>query len=501
MTKHRLLRSLPAAALLGTLFLSGCAGAPGQAEASEPSGVLRVNWGAVPSNWAPGHQTEAGYIRVPYETLASRNRNGDVVPMLATGWKVSDTSVTLALRDGVTFHDGEPFNAEAVKANIEAIQASPLGGPLLGIDSVKVIGDLTVRLNLAAPNPNIMTALSTSIAPMASPASLTDGSITEAPVGTGPWAYDAEASAPGAKAVFSTYDDYWGAPVGFETIELVGLGDDAASAALIAGTLDVSDAEPEMLARFANSPVRTMQYPASRTSLMFFDRGPGGVFESRELRQAVCHAINVDAINELEGAGTSVTQYFTEGTAGYFDGPGYAHDEAAAKKLYQQAGSPELSARLVASTDNNAQVSLYMDQVAQALSGVRATVYELPAAKYNASWNTGEYGLGVGMSTSLTPYDWYRTWFAADAPGNPAGVESEELREAAELATNAGISDEADALWSDAMEIISDEALSCAHRIESEILAWNSTTVTSVSNPVEPWEPSSINYRSLKPLG
>src|SRR5690606_29161574 len=266
------------------------------------------------------------------------------------------------------------------------------------------------------------------------------------------------------------------------------------------GTLDVSDAEPEMLSRFAGSAVRTMQYPASRTSLIFFDRGPGGVFESRELRQAVCHAINVDAVNELEGTGTSATQYFTEGTAGYFDAPGYTHDEAAAKKLYQQAGSPELSARLVASTDNNAQVSMYMDQVTQALSGVRATVYELPPTQYNSSSNTSEHARGAGMSTSLTPYDWYRTWFAADAPGNPAGVESEELRKAAELATSAGISVEADALWSDAMEIVSDEALSCAHRIESEILAWNSTTVTSVSNTVEPWETSSINYLSLNPL-
>ncbi|WP_168220001.1 MULTISPECIES: ABC transporter substrate-binding protein [unclassified Salinibacterium] len=501
MTKNRLLRSLPAAALLGTLFLSGCSGVPGQAEASEPSGVLRVNWGGLPENWAPGHQTEAGYIRVPYETLTSRNRDGAVVPMLATEWEQSDTELTLTLREGVTFHDGEPLTADAVKANLEAIQAAPLGGPLLGVSAIDAVDELTVRLTLSAPNSSLLTTLSTVIAPIVSPASLEDGSIAEVPVGTGPWAYDAEASVPGKKMSFTVFDDYWGASVGYETIELVGLGDDAAAAALIAGTLDVSDAEPEMLTRFADTPVRTMQYPASRTSLMFFDRGPGGVFESRELRQAVCHAINVDAVNELEGAGTSATQYFTEGTAGHFDAPGYAHDEAAAKKLYQQAGSPELSARLVASTDNNAQVSLYMDQVAQALSGVRATVYELPPVKYNASWNTGDYGLGVGMSTSLTPYDWYRTWFAADAPGNPAGVESEALREAADLATNAGISDKADALWSDAMEIVSDEALSCAHRVESEILAWNSTTVTSVSNPVEPWEPNSINYRSLKPLG
>ncbi len=47
-----------------------------------------------------------------------------------------------------------------------------------------------------------------------------------------------------------------------------------------------------------------------------------------------------------------------------------------------------------------------------------------------ATWNSGKYALGVGQNTEVTPYDWYSSWFAANARQNPSGYESPELKAA-----------------------------------------------------------------------
>src|SRR5690625_287503 len=64
-----------------------------------------------------------------FETLFRLSPEGNVEPHLATGYEISDDGkiVSLTLRDDVTFHDGTPFNAEAVKANIERIQDPEIG--------------------------------------------------------------------------------------------------------------------------------------------------------------------------------------------------------------------------------------------------------------------------------------------------------------------------------------------------------------------------------------
>lgn len=491
------------------LLLTGCSQGdsdePNESAAPEASGTLRVNFGAFPETWAPGYEFEGGPMRIVYENLIMRDDAGELAPGLAESWELSEdsTSLTLSLREGVTFHDGTPFNAEAVALNVETVKNTPgpFAGSLQAIESIDTPDELTVVLNFSEPTPSMPTTLSTRVLPIASPAAIEDGSIATHPVGTAPWAYDQAGSTAGTVMSFTQYEDYWGEEPGFANVELYAIPEDeAAAAALVNGEIDITDTEEMVLSRFDGTPVESFEYPAIRNNVIFFDRGPGGLFEDEEVRQAVCYAIDVPEMVSVEG-GEAATQHFLEGTPGYNpDIDGYPTDLDTANELWASAGSPQISGEMIAAPFTATQTSIYMDQASQ-LPGFDITVTTVPPPEWFQGWNSGRYPLGLGSNDELTPFEWYKAWFAADAPGNSSGVESDELKEAADAAIAAGDSEEADALWAEVTKIIADEALTCAHARGVEIIAYNSDTVTNVAAPAYPFEANNINLRDIQPAG
>ncbi|WP_084099546.1 ABC transporter substrate-binding protein [Demequina sp. NBRC 110051] len=465
--------------------------------------VLTVNWGGFPENWTPGAEMEAGFMRVPYENLVVKDAAGTIQPYLVTAWEQDDSSLTLTLRDDVTFHDGTPFNAEAVKVNIETVQNTP--GPYAGtfssVTSIDVDDEYMVTLNLSEPTPSLLTAMATRALPIASPTAIADGSIATTPVGTGPWMYDEAASVTGTRMSFGPNADYWGDLPGFETIQLVAIDDDtAASAALANGEIDVTDTEANQLSTLDSAGnISHLAYPALRNNPMFFDRGPGGMFEDVEVRQAFCYALDTVTLSEIETDWKPMSQHFVEGESGYnADIVGYENDVAMAQELYDGAGNPPVDAEMMSTVFNTTQMQLYADQVSEI--GMTVSVTEAPPPQYFSEWNSGAYPLGLGSNDEQTAYDWYKAWFAADAPGNPSGVESDALKAAADAAIAAGTSAEADALWGEVTKVISDEALTCAHVAGDELVAWNDDTVSGAAAPTETWETNLINYRDLRPV-
>lgn len=489
-------------AVAAAMTLAACSGGSGTAAGGGPS-ILNVNAGGFPESWAPGQRMEAGFMRMPYETLVALDRNGNLSPVLATKWEQTDTALTLTLRQNVLFHDGTPFDAVAVKANLEFVRdsATPFAGSLKVITSIDAVDDHTVRLNLARPTPSMLTTLSTRAAPMASPASLKDGSIAQKPVGTGPWAYDPTASTPGTTMTFTTFKDYWGGAdtVGFDTVKFFGIDDEnAAAGALTSGQVDVTIAQPEQLQQLTSTPgVKTVTYPAIRNNLLFFDRGPGGIFADVRVRQAACYAIDTAVAAKLV-AGKASTQHFAEGELGYnADIKGYPADLDRAKQLMAAAGNPVVTGTILAAPYNQSQDEVYADQMSKA--GINIKVQTVAPPQFVSEWNSGTYPVGMANNDQIHPYEWYKAYFAADAPGNPSHTESPDLKAAADKAIAAGSTPEAEELWGEVTRVISEEALTCAHVVSNEIIAYQSNRVQGVGVPSQPWEPNLINYRDLKP--
>lgn len=117
----------------------------------------------------------------------------ELVPQLATAWQWSDDnrSLTLQLRQGVTFHDGEAFDAAAVKFNLDRARSLPDSlrkSELASVDTVEVVDPQTVRIRLKQPDATLLAQLSDRAGMMLAPKAST-GDVGSKPVCSGPYRF------------------------------------------------------------------------------------------------------------------------------------------------------------------------------------------------------------------------------------------------------------------------------------------------------------------------
>lgn len=155
------------------------------------------------------------------EPLIWQTAPGEFEPALATEWSVSDdgTEYTFQLREGVTFHDGTPFTAEAVKFTFDRIvdpetnaqTAISLIGPY---EAAEVISDTEIKITLSAPFAPFLDGVSSPNLGIISPAAFNEVGAEDwgltALVGTGPFEFVSYMSE--SEIVLERYDDYWGGP-------------------------------------------------------------------------------------------------------------------------------------------------------------------------------------------------------------------------------------------------------------------------------------------------
>ncbi len=193
---------------------------------------------------APG-QLMGGAV---FDTLAAFDVDGVAVPYLAQSFTPSDDlrSWTVALRPGITFHDGTPLNAAAVVASFEAQRASPLVGlavrPLFPDDgAVAMVDELTVQFNLTDPHRHFPTYVTGQLGMVASPAWLAaaaaDPALNQQPVGTGPFRFDSRTE--DSVTRFVRNDAWWNGEVYLDALEFYPVADpDTATDLLFGGEID-----------------------------------------------------------------------------------------------------------------------------------------------------------------------------------------------------------------------------------------------------------------------
>jgi peptide/nickel transport system substrate-binding protein len=170
--------------------------------APKQGGILRVGLHLEPTTLDPHgaiHATGVQMNKVIFESLVQLDTSGAAKPLLATSWTMSpDGKVwTFKLRDGVKFHDGTPFDADAVKFSLDRVRdpaTGSLSGPsFLGpIDRVEVVDRLTVRLTYTKPYPALLDGLETGYLAIVSPTAARKfgKEFGQHPVGTGPYVFE-----------------------------------------------------------------------------------------------------------------------------------------------------------------------------------------------------------------------------------------------------------------------------------------------------------------------
>ena len=251
-----------------------------------------------------------------FDTLAALTPEGDWVPYLAESFTPSDdlTSWTMKLRDGITFHDGTPVDAEAAVVNFEAQRAHPLVG--LGVKpffpeegATTIVDDLTVTFNLLEPDAKFPTTLTGQLGMIASPAwladALEDGSLNQAPIGSGPFAFESRSE--DSVTRFVRNDSWWSGEVYLDAVEFFPIPDSDARTDLLFGdeleamhttdqasTLDVRDDED----------FRRVESDAGEESFAMMNSSTPP-FDDIRARQALTLATPVDLYNDLIGLGVN----------------------------------------------------------------------------------------------------------------------------------------------------------------------------------------------------
>src|SRR5262245_7467149 len=209
---------------LMALMMGAAAGAalggPALAQATpKRGGILRISAPANPSSLDPatgGAGSDHAFLFTMYDTLTEWEfETLKPRPGLAESWKFTDpTTFVMNIRAGVTFHDGTPLDAEAVKFNLDRNKGdakSNIKADLASVDSIEVTGPMQVTLKLRNPDSALPGILSDRAGMMVSPTALkasgADGHVARKPVGAG--AYTFVSWADGERIVVKRNEKYW----------------------------------------------------------------------------------------------------------------------------------------------------------------------------------------------------------------------------------------------------------------------------------------------------
>jgi peptide/nickel transport system substrate-binding protein len=162
------------------------------------------------NRWAvAGHMV----AQAVFDSLTALDVDAQPQPYLAESVEPNDdyTTWTITLREGVTFHDGTPVNAAAVKATLEGHKASALtGSAVTPITSITVVDELTAEVNMSQPWAAFPAALTSQVGYVVAPVMLADATkadASRAPVGSGPFKF--VEWTPGTRFVADRNENYW----------------------------------------------------------------------------------------------------------------------------------------------------------------------------------------------------------------------------------------------------------------------------------------------------
>lgn len=384
---QRLNRNLQASAIAALLAFAPAAG--------HAAGELVVGIDFQPKSLDPiygdADTLDRNLFNQIYEPLVRLDSKGNFVPVLATAFTFSSdgTAITFTLREGVTFHDGTPFDAEAVKFNLERI-INPDSGTTRRADvsdivSVEVLSSHEVRVNLLGPSGAALSGFAAEGTLMVSPTAVTTfgEDYSRNPVGTGPFKFVAWSG--GERVELVRNDEYWmkaddGSSLPFldkltvRTIKnyATGLLELESGNVQILDVVNTQDFERLQ----ARGDIRLVETPQV-TALFTVLNAAGEPFKDKRVRQALAQAIDRPTLAKaIAGEYGLVTPTFLPPSDWAYDGsiPGWGYDPAAARALLAEAGVSNLTFNLdIIQREPDATVAQFLQQMLRE-SGIEMTL-------------------------------------------------------------------------------------------------------------------------------
>ncbi len=236
------MRNWIAGSALFVAMTLGLAGAPAWAQGS---GTFKYAEQVKLITMDPQKQSGSGvpFLRPAYESLFEKGPNGENLPLLATDYKVDGLDVTITLRKGVSFTNGEAFNAEAAAKNINRGVELGIVEGLKTVENASAADEFTLKIKLKEFDPAIINTLCYTGGMMIAPAAMADPALDRNPVGTGPYIHSKEESREGEVQVYTPNPTYWDKDkIGLARYEVWEIPDDTARLnALKTGQIDAGN--------------------------------------------------------------------------------------------------------------------------------------------------------------------------------------------------------------------------------------------------------------------
>ncbi|MCC6454546.1 MAG: ABC transporter substrate-binding protein [Caldilineaceae bacterium] len=290
-----------------------------------------------------------------YDSLLFINDEGAVEPALATDWTVSDdgATYTFTLREGVTFHNGEPFNADAVVFSWERGKnpENQYATDWENATSVVAVDDMTVEITTDGPQPLFLriVAQSWAMVPPGYIGEVGEEGFLTAPVGTGP--FKLVELVEGDRIVMEKNENYWreGYPLIDRLIFRPIPESSTRVAAIQTGEVDLvtrlSAEEADSLRGMEG--IEVLSYPVDRVYYIAFNNMTTGLDQptmDAKVRLAMNYAVDVQAIIDaiFNGNGRPAVGLLTPDNWGYDESlQPYGYDPDKARSLLAEAGYPD----------------------------------------------------------------------------------------------------------------------------------------------------------------
>jgi peptide/nickel transport system substrate-binding protein len=324
--------------------------------ADEPvrGGSLVVSQMDEPPGLDPTANTAAAIDRVVFanlfEGLVKVNSQGEFIPGLATEWTVSPDGAmyTFKLRPNVKFHNGESFNAETAKWNLERAGAENTVNPhpeyFRGITGIETPDEYTLIVTLAKPDALFIPHMAEGDAVMLPMTGHEDAKSN--PIGTGPFKFGKWVH--GDRVELVRFDGHWNPELPYlDKVIFRFIGDASAQlAALKAGDIDVIDrlSAPEAAMELTRDPRFKVFNGTSTGEVIMSTNNKAAPFDNKLVRQAVAHAIDRQAVIDLAmfGYGTPIGSHWSPSTPYYVDLTTlFPYNPDKARELLKEAGYPD----------------------------------------------------------------------------------------------------------------------------------------------------------------
>lgn len=484
MVKQKMFRVLSVALLAGSLLVTGCGSAPSGGSAQQPGQqeaptapkqdvVLRIGLNADPPKLDP-HQSTALVDRQVFQSLFDKlvdfDKDLKVVPGLAEKWSISEDgkTYTFNLRKGVKFHDGTPFNAEAVKYNFDRMMdpnfPSPRKSEISAVQTVTVVDEYTVKLELKQPFAGLLAALADRAGMIVSPTAAKAAGLDflNNPVGTGPFKFKERIK--GDSITLVKNEDYWqqGLPKAASIVYKTVTDENVKLVNLQSGQLDLIDTVPakQVPQLKTDSRLKVNVGPSLQYQGLWMNNTKAPL-NDKKVRQAVAAAIDRDALVKVVFGEVAIPAIspFAPGTPANEGKATPARNVEQAKKLLAEAGHGagiSLTLKISPSPVNQQIAQVLQNMLGDA--GIKVTIEQEEFGQLLDKLAKKNYDLAqVGWSGRPDPDGNIYAFMITGGGNNYAGYSNPQVDKLLNDARNPSDMAKRKQIYSDIMKILDDE--------------------------------------------